>query len=1538
MSAGGRLVPHRADPGGGAPLSLAQDGIWIADQLRPGEPTYTTPMAVRLRGPLSRAALRGAVADVVARHEVLRTAVEASEGRPWQRVRAAVPSPVGGTDLTSVASAERYPAAVADAVERAGRCIDPAGPMGRFHLYRLADDDHLLFLAVHHLVWDGWSISVFFRDLSQFYRSRVSGGVPDLPLLPVQYADYATWQRDRFAAAGTAAADLDHWRAELSGDLSPFELPRVLPAGGAAENAGAVTQLLIPTDELGKVSAFARAERVSLFMVLKTALHAVLHRLTGATRVTTVFPSANRNAAELENLIGLFVNQLVLRTDCAGDPTFRELLRQVRTKALRALRHAELPFEWLVRDLGIDRDSSRNPLDQVRLGFQNATDASLLDLPEVHCEVVELHSGAAKEKLDLVAWERPGGLELVAAYNTGVFDELAAHRLLRRLARVMSAACADPGRRLGELPLLVDGERAELVRDAGGARGAGSLPDADSEGEGAGTVPDAEGEDPGRSVTVHGLLAERIAREPGATAVVCDGELVSYGELGRRAGLLARVLRERGVRRGDAVGVYLGRSVDFVVVALAVFRVGGYYVPLDPDVPPARTAFLLADTAPAVVVTSAALAGALPSAGCPVVPLEPGRQEGGQGQEGVREEGRKEPQEAAEAAADADSADSWDDYAYVMYTSGSTGRPKAATVSHRSVVEVIRHQQDVLPLGAGDRVLHRAPLTFDVSVMEVFWPLCSGATVVVVPPDAGADVRALAQLARERRATAMFLVPSLVRAFLAAGPPPLPHLRALLCTGEALTGELIRRVREFAPGATLVNIFGATEASIYATTWSLPPGARIPTEVPVGAPRPGVRCHVVDAGLRLLPAGSRGELYQGGGAVTAQCGYPGRPALTAERFVPDPFGTVPGARLYRTGDLVRMCRDGGLYYAGRADWQFKRDGVRVEPGEIQAVLEALPEVAQAHVTQVTEGDVAQLVAYVVPSPGAAVDVAALRGATVAALPRQLVPSRYVPLDALPLTANGKVDKRALPPPVETAPEAGAERRAAPRGAAERTVAECVAELLGLARVWADDDFFRLGGTSLRAAELAYRLGKEFGTPADVRAVFEARSVAELAARVSGGGAHGARDGAGAFDGDAPGAADGSAGAAGGEWPLAADARLDPAITAAGARPLEAERVADPRRVLLTGATGFVGAFLLRELLDRTRARVYCLVRADDDASAMRRVKEALRSYGLWDEAVSARISALAGDLELSLLGLGAERFAELADTLDAVHHNGARVNHLDPYGRLRAANVSGTVEVLRLAATGRLKPVHFVSTTGLAYGTGGNPPVLAEDRRVPAAEVLPHGYVASKWVAEELVRAAGGRGIPVVTYRPGRVSGHSLTGAAGTDDAFWNLVRAMSLIGAAPEVELTADLVPVDHVAGAIVHLSLRAASFGTTFHVTNPRPVPVALVVERLRAKGRPLEVLPVAHWQRRLSAAAADDPLLSLVAAQTTGAGAGGESVFARDNTERALAGAPVPGAGVDGQLLDRYLEYFLRSGFLPAPPTAGEGGGEGRGEVGG
>ncbi|EHR62327.1 non-ribosomal peptide synthetase [Saccharomonospora cyanea] len=1044
-------IPRRRVAGGPAPLSFAQEGVWLADQLRPGEPTYTMPMALRLRGHLVRSALAGALTDVVARHPALRTTVVAPEGQPVQLVHPTGAPVLTTTDLSSLPAAERYPEALRRADQEARRPLDPARAVLRTRLYRLDADDHLLFLAVHHIVWDGWSISVFYRDLSEFYRRRTVGGGPDLPELPIEYADYATWQREQPGPA-SLAADLEYWRAELAGGVLPLELPSARPPD-PTDRGAAVARHLVPADTLASMSALARAERVSPFMVLTTALHAVLHRLTGVPSVNTSFASANRDRAELEDLIGLFVNQLVLRTDCADDPTFRDLLRQVRTKTLRAFRHAALPYESLVRDLGLGTDPNADLLGQVRLGYQNATDSSLLWLPGLDTEVIDLHSGASREKLDLVATEQPEGLDLAAVYATGRFDELSVTRLLHRLARTTAAGCAEPDLPLSRLPLLVEDEAVELVRAGSAERS-------------------AEPDD-----TVAGTVRAQIARTPGAVALVDGERTVTYAELGERVRALSAVLHEHGVRPGDAVAVHLERSVDFVVTALALFDRAAHYVPLDPGLPQARSEFMLADTAPVLVVT----ADADTDFPVPTLVLEPGWHD------------RVDPPDVPAAELRPG------DCAYVMYTSGSTGRPKGAMVPHSGVVNIARHHQRLVPLGPGDRVLHSASLAFDLSVVQLYWPLATGATVVIAPSEATADVRALTALARKEQVTVVSMVPSVLSTYLAADPPPLPALRVVFAAGEALGTELVRRTHRYAP-VPVINCYGPTEATVIAVMWELRPEDELPATIPIGRPVTGVRCHVLDAELRPVPLGAVGELYLGGAGVSAGSGYFRRPRLTAERYVPDPFGE-PGGRLYRTGDLVRLYGDGTLYYLGRADRQLKLNGVRMEPGEIQAVLEEHPDVADSYVTVRDE----RLVAYVVGRGGRVPAEADLHTAASAALPRQMVPSRFVVLDRMPLTPNGKLDTDALPEPDS---RATAERAfVEPRTPTERVVAAGMAEVLGLERVGATDDYFLLGGTSLQAARLVHDLREELGVEVRLRDLFTAPVVSDLAARLDSLGAH-----------------------------------------------------------------------------------------------------------------------------------------------------------------------------------------------------------------------------------------------------------------------------------------------------------------------------------------------------------------------------------------------------------------------------------------------
>ncbi|OLF13639.1 hypothetical protein BLA60_00005, partial [Actinophytocola xinjiangensis] len=1003
-------------------------------------------MVVRLRGPLDVTALAHALDDVVARHEMLRTVVHAPDGVPVQEVRPYSPPLLSTMDLSRLPAAERLPAALTDVRGSVSRRLDLAeGPL-RARLYGLDPEDNLLFLAVHHIVWDGWSAGVFYRDLTAFYRGHAHGEDVELPELPERYVGYASRQRAE-TSAERLDEDLAYWRDELGTGLAPLELPASGPSFTPDGPAAGLAEHTVPAHDAARLDAFARGKRVSMFMLLATALHAVLHRLTGATSVTTSFVSSNRDRAEYENLIGLFVNRLVLRTDSTENLTFEELLEQVRAKTLRAFRHADLPYERLVRELW--SDAEREVVGQVQVGFQRETGSSQLNLPGVTAKMIELHNEASRESINLLASAESGSLELAAVYNTARLDQLTAARLLRRVALVLMAGTTEPTCRLADLPVLVDGEEAELRRLSAAEEPAGE--------------PD----------TLHDLVFAQIARTPAADALVGDGQVVSYRELGERVDRLVRMLAAHGVRPGDSVGVRLERSVDFVVAALAVLGAGAHYLPVDPSLPDARTELMLQDTGSVLVICAETPTAPLP---CPVLRLAPGAWWAGDDHE---------PGDLTRPKAH------WEDVAYVLYTSGSTGTPKGVQVPHRGVVNVVRHHQQVMPLRPGDRLLHNCPLGFDISVVQLFWPLAVGAAVVIATPDMTFDLRGMAEYAAAERVTVMYTVPTVLGRYLAEQPPELPELRAVFVAGEVLPPDLVRRVRQYAP-VPVFNGYGPTETAIVSLMWIVGPEDQLPSVLPIGRPFPGVRCHVLDDLRRQVPLGVPGELYLGGECVSPSAGYLGRPGLTAERYVADPYGAA-GERLYRTGDLVRMGSDGTLFYLSRTDRQLKLHGVRLEPGEVQAAVTERPEVAEAYLTVRDD----RLVAYVVAAPGRTVNEQALRAAVASQLPRQLVPSRFIELNRLPLTPNGKLDEDSLPDPATTAPHRT--EYTAPRSVVEETVAEVWSEVLGVDRVGVHDDFFDLGGHSLLAIRLITRLREVLGAEVVVRDLFTTPTLGSLSA-------------------------------------------------------------------------------------------------------------------------------------------------------------------------------------------------------------------------------------------------------------------------------------------------------------------------------------------------------------------------------------------------------------------------------------------------------
>jgi amino acid adenylation domain-containing protein len=908
-------------------------------------------------------------------------------------------------------------------------------------------------LNQHHIVSDGWSLGVLVEELTARYRALAAGERPALPDLPVQYADYAVWQR-RWLAGEVLAARLRWWGERLAGAPHVLDLPTDRPRPIAQSLRGAHQGFAWPTGISAALREISRRQGATLFMTLASLLAALLSRQTGAEDFLLGSPVAGRDQPETERLIGLFVNTLVLRAELAGDPSFSEILGRMREMALGAYAHQDLPFEKLVDSLQTERSLSVTPLFQVMLALQNAP-LSPCHLPGLTLAPFPFEKGTARFDLLLSMAEAAGRLTGDLEYDRELFDAATIARLLGHLRILAESAIDRPEAMLSELPLLSAPEIHQLGRewnDTAAPRPAGAL--------------------------IHALFAARAAESPHAPALVCEDRVFTYAGLDRVTDRLAGRLRALGVGPDRAVGVLMERSVEMVVALLGTLKAGAAYLALDPEHPPERLAWMLMESCAPVVLAQEALLPRLPAHGSEILCLEAGWT-GGSENARVAE---PDPPEGVAA----------DHLAYLLYTSGSTGRPKGVMISHRGIVNRLLWMQETYGLTPEDRVLQKTPFGFDVSVWEFFWPLIAGSCLVIASPGGHRDAAYLAGLIARERITVIHFVPSMLQAFL--DQPDLsgcPSLRLVVASGEALSPELRRRCQERLP-ARLENLYGPTEASVDVTAWSC---AGVPREgvVPIGRPVANTGIHLLDRSFRPIPIGVAGELCIGG--VQLARGYWRRPDLTAERFVPDPYGGSAGGRLYRTGDLARHLPDGSIEFLGRIDHQVKIRGFRIELGEIEAALLEEGRVKQALVVARQDGPSPRLLAYVVPAEGEPASPSVLREALLARLPAYMVPAAWVVLPSLPLTANGKVDRRALPEP--EAPS-GSPGHTEPGTSVEQVLAAVWAEVLRVEKVGLHDNFFALGGDSILSIQICARAQKA-GVRISPRLLFQHQTVATLAA-------------------------------------------------------------------------------------------------------------------------------------------------------------------------------------------------------------------------------------------------------------------------------------------------------------------------------------------------------------------------------------------------------------------------------------------------------
>ena len=1040
------------------PLSFAQQRLWFLAQMEGGSEAYHIALGLRLTGDLDAVALRRALDRIVGRHEALRTRFVMVEGEPKQQISTEEEScfELEEHDLVEQEEGEQAVRRISEEEGKKGFDLE-RGPLIRGRLIRVREQEHVLLLTMHHIVSDAWSLGILRRELSVLYGAYTSGGEDPLPELEIQYADYAVWQR-KWIEGEVLREQGEYWKRSLRGAPGLLELPTDHGRPAQQDYAGTYERVVLEEGLTERLRALSRRAGTTLYMTVLAGWAALLGRLSGETEVVIGTPTANRGRAEIENLIGFFVNTLALRIEVGGRQTVWELLEEVKKQALEAQRHQDIPFEQVVELVQPERSLSRSPIFQVMFAWQNREEGKL-EFPGVQLGSVSW-SGHRVAKFDITMSLQETGEKVVGGleYATSLFEKATIQKYLGYWLKLLEGMVANEQEEVAQLSMLTKAEREQVLYGWN----------------------DTAVEYP-REKCVHELFEEQAEKQPDAVAVVYGEESLSYGELNRRANRLAGYLRSLGVREETRVGICMERGLAMIESLLAVLKAGAGYVPLDPGYPQERLRYMLEDSGAEVLLTADNLREQFSGicAGIRVVD--------------VKEEAEQWKSVVA-GNLDKKSAGPMSRHlAYVIYTSGSTGQPKGVTVEHGGVTNRLLWMQDTYQLENKDAVLQKTPIGFDVSVWEFFWPLLAGARLVMARPEGHKDPGYLAEVIREKEITTIHFVPSMLEAFLGdEGVAWCQSLARIVCSGEAISTMLVHRCQEQLPQATLHNLYGPTEATVDVTAWSSGEKEIPETTIPIGMPIGNTQVYILDGRGEPAPIGVAGEIYIGGAGVAR--GYQNRPDLTAERFVPNPFGSGAGERMYRTGDLGRWQRDGNIEFLGRNDDQVKVRGFRIELGEIEARLREHEAIREAVVAvREDEGGEKRLVAYYTSKQGEVTSAEQLREHLKKKVPEYMVPTIIMELEAMPLTANGKLDRKALPAPDL---ERMVEWRA-PRTPEEEILCGLFAEVLGVERVGLDDNFFDLGGHSLMATRLVSRIRGALGAEIPIRRLFEWPTVGEL---------------------------------------------------------------------------------------------------------------------------------------------------------------------------------------------------------------------------------------------------------------------------------------------------------------------------------------------------------------------------------------------------------------------------------------------------------
>ena len=1044
-------IPKRLPREAHCPLTFAQQRLWFLEQLSPDSGLYNIPLGIKLSGDLNIAPLEFALNALVVRHESLRTTFVSSAGEPLQRIADCALLKLNFADVSSRESSTREAEAMALARNEARQPFDLASDlMIRALLIKLAPYEHYLILTMHHIASDGWSVGILCKELGLLYEAATQGRTAMLPGLAVQYADFASWQRKWFTE-GVLKSQMDYWKAKLAGALPVLRLPLSRPRPAIQSYKGACVNATFPESLTAALKTFSESRDASLFMTLLAAFQTLLMRYSGQADILVGTPIAGRTRVETESLIGLFTNTVVMRGNLAGNPKFSSFLSQIRKTALEAYSNQDLPFEKLVEELQPARGNGHSPLFQVMFVLQNSP-ASEIRWPHLACTTFFPHTGTSKFDLTLSMEESDGALKAMFEYNTAIFDESVIAQALHHFQTLLECIVVEPDERVGSLGILTQGEQSLLLHQWNNT-----------------------GTDYPSQACVHELFQRQAAMTPDAAAVTFGNTTLTYGQLNERANRVANYLIANSVGPEVLVGICMERSLELIVGTLGILKAGGGYLPLDPAYPKERLSFMIDDTRTPVLLTQRKVSGKLPAHSARVIYLEHDMEDF-----------------PGEDAANPNAKAMPGNVAYVTYTSGSTGKPKGVCIPHRGVVRLVK-STGYASFNSKEVFMQFAPISFDASTFEIWGALLNGARLVVFPPHLP-TLQELGQELRKHKVTTLWLTSGLFNQMVEDNLEGLGGVRQLLSGGDALSVPHVRKARGVLQSCRLINGYGPTESTTFTCCHTIEELSTSAGSVPIGRPIANTSVYLLDRAMKPVPVGFPGELYIGGDGLAR--GYHNRPELTAEKFVPNPFAEAPGARLYKTGDLARYLENGAIEFMGRIDNQVKIRGFRIEPGEIENILSQHPSVA--HCTVIVREDnpgEKMLAGYVVPVTGKTIAAGEIRAFLKQKMPEYMVPSALMILQSLPLTVNGKVDRKALPAPMGN-PDAG--QRVISEIPLHRQLVEIWEDLLHVKPIGIRDNFFDLGGHSLMAVRMMDRIEHICGKKLPLTTLFDGATIEHIA--------------------------------------------------------------------------------------------------------------------------------------------------------------------------------------------------------------------------------------------------------------------------------------------------------------------------------------------------------------------------------------------------------------------------------------------------------